>query len=270
MNSLITRTFSAIVAVVIILFLYKFWGDLGLKILVLFGAVVANIELGNLLFFNTSKKRIKISFIVSSLLVFLLSTQFINYTWIIFSSAFVIFSALVVLIESKIPELSEARDYIGQGTLGILYGALLPLAIYEILISANGTDWFVLLLLVVFSGDTFAYLSGMLWGKKKISPRISPKKTIVGSLGGILGSIIATIVYSHFYFPNLSLGVLIGIAGTTSFAGQIGDLFESLLKRVANLKDSGSIMPGHGGILDRIDGVLFAAPIILMWIKSLS
>lgn len=270
MKSLITRTFSAVIAILIIFLLYKYFGDFGLKVLVFFGASLANFEISKILFFQTSQKIVKLSFFVTSLLVFVLSTQFYDFTWVIFSCAFVLFSAFIVFIERKIPELIEARDSIGLCALGMAYGAFLPLAIYQILISNAGTDWFILLLLVIFSGDTFAYISGMLWGDSKISPRISPKKTLVGSIGGIIGSVLATVVYAYFYFPNLSLGTLVGIASTASFAGQTGDLFESLLKRVANIKDSGSIMPGHGGILDRIDGVLFAAPILLLWIKALS
>ena len=123
--------------------------------------------------------------------------------------------------------------------------------------------WFFGLLGFVFTGDTCAYLAGSKFGKHSFFPALSPKKTVEGSLGGLLGSALAAVVF-HFFVPQFSLPFLILLSLVVGFVGQMGDFFESLLKRVANQKDSGSLMPGHGGVLDRIDGVLFAAPLMYL------
>jgi phosphatidate cytidylyltransferase len=119
--------------------------------------------------------------------------------------------------------------------------------------------WFAVA--VVYMGDTGAYFTGVSFGKHKLIPGVSPKKTWEGSLGGLAWSAATALVlnwYWGFSMPvvmALSLGILAGVAG------QIGDLVESALKRIAGCKDSGRIFPGHGGVLDRIDSLLFAAPI---------
>jgi phosphatidate cytidylyltransferase len=128
--------------------------------------------------------------------------------------------------------------------------------------SEHGDTWFFTLLAIVFFGDTFAYFIGRATGKTKIWPLISPNKTWEGAIGGLFGSVLGAILMKFLFLyevPALAMVLLAVFAGA---AAQIGDFFESLLKRVANKKDSGSLMPGHGGILDRIDGVLFAAPFV--------
>ena len=149
-----------------------------------------------------------------------------------------------------------------KGILGLVYLGLLPGFATHTLNLNLGFLWFFALLAFVFAGDTFSYLTGMMFGKTLLMPSISPKKTVEGALGGLGGSLIAGAIV-HVIEPRLPLAPLLSLAGLAGLAGQMGDLFESLLKRVANRKDSGRLMPGHGGILDRIDGVLFAAPVVL-------
>jgi phosphatidate cytidylyltransferase len=118
------------------------------------------------------------------------------------------------------------------------------------------------LLLVVWLGDSGAYYVGKQFGKHKLSPRISPKKTIEGLAGGITASIITALVIHYTFFPKFPLlhAVIAGVI--LSFAGVIGDLAESMWKRSAAVKDSGTLIPGHGGFLDRFDSILFTAPIL--------
>jgi phosphatidate cytidylyltransferase len=99
-------------------------------------------------------------------------------------------------------------------------------------------------------------------------PQISPKKTIEGSIGGLFGSCLAAGLF-HLKLPHIPLPALICLGFAVGLVGQMGDLFESMLKRVANQKDSGSLMPGHGGVLDRLDGVLFAAPVMFAGVSLL-
>lgn len=118
------------------------------------------------------------------------------------------------------------------------------------------------LLIVVWLGDAGAYYTGRAFGRHKLSPRISPKKTIEGLVGGIVTSIIAAIVIHFTFFPEFPIvhAVLAGVI--LSACGVIGDLAESLWKRSADVKDSGTLIPGHGGFLDRFDSIFFTAPIL--------
>ncbi|WP_158961360.1 phosphatidate cytidylyltransferase [Myroides fluvii] len=117
------------------------------------------------------------------------------------------------------------------------------------------------ILLLVWTNDTFAYIVGKKFGKHKLFERISPKKTIEGLLGGILFAIIASLILNHF-FTFLNVYIWIASAIFVGLFGTLGDLVESHFKREAGVKDSGSIMPGHGGILDRLDSILFISPFL--------
>mgnify|MGYP005995723545 CR=1 FL=1 len=121
---------------------------------------------------------------------------------------------------------------------------------------------------MIWANDTGAYLVGKQFGKNKLAPKISPNKTIEGLLGGIALAIITGIVSSYF-IDGLSYLNAIFLAILISFSSTIGDLFESVLKRRADVKDSGKLFIGHGGFLDRFDSVLFAAPVATLYIKIL-
>jgi phosphatidate cytidylyltransferase len=118
------------------------------------------------------------------------------------------------------------------------------------------------LLIVVWIGDAGAYYTGRSLGRHKLSPRISPKKTIEGLVGGITTSIIAAIVIHFTFFPEFPLPHAIVAGVILSACGVVGDLAESLWKRSADVKDSGTLIPGHGGFLDRFDSIFFTAPIL--------
>lgn len=118
------------------------------------------------------------------------------------------------------------------------------------------------LLLVVWLGDSGAYYVGKQLGKHKLSPRISPKKTIEGLIGGFMASVITALVIHFTFFPEFPLLHAIIAGVILSFAGVVGDLAESMWKRSAAVKDSGTLIPGHGGFLDRFDSILFTAPIL--------
>jgi phosphatidate cytidylyltransferase len=132
------------------------------------------------------------------------------------------------------------------------------------------------LFILIWTNDTFAYLVGKSIGKNKLFERISPKKTIEGFLGGILFAVFAGYLISKLYikakpeFSEKSILIWTSIALIVGVMGTIGDLIESKFKRIAGVKDSGAIMPGHGGILDRLDSVIFVAPIIFLFYQILN
>lgn len=118
--------------------------------------------------------------------------------------------------------------------------------------------------IMIWSNDTFAYLVGKTFGKHKLMERISPKKTVEGFLGGVVFTILSSIIISYFY-TFFSVTLWIGTAVLISIFGTLGDLIESKFKREAGIKDSGNIMPGHGGVLDRLDSVIFVTPFIYLF-----
>jgi phosphatidate cytidylyltransferase len=118
------------------------------------------------------------------------------------------------------------------------------------------------LLLVVWLGDAGAYYVGKKFGRRKLSPHISPKKTVEGAIGGLLMSVITATVIHFTFFPEFPLVHAIISGALLSISGMIGDLAESMWKRSADVKDSGTLLPGHGGFLDRFDSVFFTAPIL--------
>ncbi|TRX10913.1 phosphatidate cytidylyltransferase [Flavobacterium gawalongense] len=132
------------------------------------------------------------------------------------------------------------------------------------------------LFILIWTNDTFAYIVGKSMGRTKLFEKISPKKTIEGFLGGIVFAIFAGYLISKYYikanpeFSDRSILIWTSIAVIVGIAGTIGDLIESKFKRIAGVKDSGNIMPGHGGILDRLDSVIFVAPIIFLFYQILN
>jgi phosphatidate cytidylyltransferase len=138
----------------------------------------------------------------------------------------------------------------------------LPLSMVVLLrATEDGAAWIFLLCAVVFAGDTAALYAGTLWGRRKLCPSISPGKTVEGALGGLAANMVVGAVGKALLIPGLAWGTCVVFALGVGLAGQAGDLFESALKRAAGIKDSGNLLPGHGGILDRIDALLFAAPV---------
>jgi phosphatidate cytidylyltransferase len=128
--------------------------------------------------------------------------------------------------------------------------------------SNNGAEWVVLVLSLAWVGDTSGYFVGRFLGKNKLYPAVSPKKTREGYFGAVGGSVLAAVVASLWYLPELEMTHAVVLGLVAGFLGPLGDLVESLLKRSTGVKDSGSIIPGHGGILDRVDAVLIIAPIV--------
>ncbi len=146
----------------------------------------------------------------------------------------------------------------------VCYGALPWLSIWDLYQMGSGSRFVMLLLAVVWSGDTGAYFAGSYWGRNRLAPTISPKKTWEGAIAGILASIAGGLVVNMVYGGALASWEVIALTSILGgVAGQMGDLIESALKRFCGVKDSGKLLPGHGGFLDRVDGLLFAAPV--MW-----
>lgn len=154
--------------------------------------------------------------------------------------------------------------------MGTMYVGLLNY-FYLLRMLPDGWIWLIFTLTATWATDTAAYFVGMAFGRRRIAPTLSPKKTLEGAVGGFAGSILVAGVFSYIYtFLPVSKVLLLGLS--LGAAAQVGDLLESAFKRQAGVKDSSDLIPGHGGILDRIDSTLFTAPLVyyfvLLFIKS--
>ena len=147
-------------------------------------------------------------------------------------------------------------------TLGLLVAVRSNVTLGE-----DAHRWIFFFLLVVWFGDTGAYYVGRTLGSHKLAPRISPNKTVEGAAGGLMGSAAAALLSKKIFLPGASVLSLLILSGILGLASQLGDLAESALKRGAGVKDSSNLLPGHGGMLDRIDGILFAAPVLFGYTK---
>jgi len=150
---------------------------------------------------------------------------------------------------------------------GFVYLACLPLFLPWIRESSDGLHWVLFFLFLNWASDIGAYLVGKAWGKHRLYPLISPKKTFEGAAGGFVCAAVVVVIYRVYVFHSIEwIALLLGSFAIVAVS-QVGDLCESLLKRAFDKKDSGSLLPGHGGFMDRFDGVVFALPIMYACLK---
>jgi phosphatidate cytidylyltransferase len=156
-------------------------------------------------------------------------------------------------------DLDGAVRRVGLQVLGVLYvGFFAPhITLLRELSTGDGWRWVLFVLAVVFGSDTGGYFAGRAFGRHKLLPEVSPKKTVEGSLGSLVGAVLGALLMRMLVHPELGVGEVIILAIALSVLAQVGDLCESALKRAFGAKDSGWIIPGHGGILDRLDSLLF-------------
>lgn len=153
---------------------------------------------------------------------------------------------------------------------GVFYvGGLYSLVYYagEEFAGVNGGDWLLLLFGILWVGDTAAMFTGKMFGKHKLAPSVSPNKTVEGFFGGIAGALVIASVLWYWRLDSIEFADIVVIALGCSIFGQLGDLVESMWKRSRGIKDSSAMIPGHGGVLDRFDSLLFATPFLLAYTR---
>jgi phosphatidate cytidylyltransferase len=180
------------------------------------------------------------------------------------ASLSVVFVLLVlsVLFMGTSQDLALAIAHLGISLFGVLYIGFLLSHVAMIQALPDGKQWALFLISTVWAGDTCALVSGLLFGKHKLYPKISPKKTYEGLIGGVLGSILVAFVFGSLFLPETGKPALALLAAGIGILGQFGDFSESMIKRSAQVKDSGNLIPGHGGMLDRLDSFLFSSPFL--------
>jgi phosphatidate cytidylyltransferase len=167
--------------------------------------------------------------------------------------------------------------YVGWFCSHVILLRQLPLEHGGATLSFGGAGYVIMLLVLLWLGDGGAFFAGTGWGRRKLVPAISPNKTVEGSLGGIVITLIGALLvkdagqllrsFGVALFPDQGYGVYLLVGLGIAVAGQVGDLCESYLKRDAGLKDTGNLLPGHGGFLDRFDSLIFTAPLFYYFLK---
>jgi phosphatidate cytidylyltransferase len=168
---------------------------------------------------------------------------------------------------AKDEDFGEMLPAVATRVFGVLYvavlgGYIIAIRAIESPIPKLAPKLLTLFFIIVFAGDTGAYYTGRAMGRRRLAPRVSPGKTVEGAIGGLLGNIVAALIAHFTFFPELKIVYAIPLALVMGALGITGDLCESMLKRGARAKDAGGLIPGHGGLLDRLDSMLFNAPLL--------
>ncbi len=255
---LFKRIVSALLAIPL-LFFVAFQNGFFIKILTPIFAFIAINEFFNA-FYHIGVKPSKIIAFISIIIISMISFKGFTVESIML---WITLSMLCILIQNLF---KKNVDIVSSGVtaLGIYY---IVFFIYHIvfLLDFQTRPFIWLVFITAWVTDTCAYFVGNFMGAKKLCPQISPKKTVEGAIGGIIGSVIACIIFAYFIMPKFLVHcILIGLIG--SVLAQMGDLTASIFKRYTEIKDYGKIMPGHGGILDRFDSILFTAPAVYYYV----
>ena len=258
MQNLITRSISGLIYALIIIGACL-WHPLTQSLLAILLGLIGLYE-----WFNFKKNNLNWNFVLAALLFLTAlisnSTLSLDFPPNLYLLSLGISAFLFIIIQA----FSGKPDFLNDlafNTLGIVYIGL-PLSLLPLISGSGGTNepWLLLsIFILIWSSDSFAYLVGRFLGRRRLYERISPNKTWEGLIGGAIFTLSGSFLL--FYFIEiLSLVEWLGLAMVVIVFGTIGDLFESSIKRTLGIKDSGSFIPGHGGILDRIDSLLFALP----------
>ena len=204
-------------------------------------------------------------YLLMLLLYFVVSLRQVSIIPIIIAFCAFVTMTFFVLVYSSSSQ--EKTAEISKAVLGPIYVVLPLVMLIMIDLLPSGNIWIFFILVVIFANDTGGFYFGRLFGRHKLHAAVSPNKTWEGAVGGAISSIIAGFLFLYLLdFQKLSIEILMLVL-VMSISGQIGDLAESMLKRNCGIKDSGRVLPGHGGILDRIDGLLFSIPILYLYLS---
>ncbi|HXU62556.1 MAG TPA: phosphatidate cytidylyltransferase [Polyangia bacterium] len=256
MSNLALRALSAIVALPVLAVLVLWAPPIGFGLLVLLVAGLALHECAAIMLagapagFRATVVALGVAF--SAALYFAPGLAF---PWTL--AALTATAAAVLFDPGEIP---AAGHRLGSAVFSVLYvgGLAAPLALLQ-RDAAHGRAWVLLAVAVTFGNDTGAYFAGRALGRHKLYPKVSPAKSVEGAVGGMAASVIIMFALRATLCPWLTVGDCLAVGVVAGVIGPIGDLVESLMKRAAGVKDSGRLIPGHGGMLDRIDALLFVA-----------
>jgi len=200
----------------------------------------------------------QLGLVLAPVIVFTVYRGGMSHTPLILAADLVIVAGLTLPLFKDDP---QAPFTVGKQVLGLVYIPVLLSFLIVLRFGENGAHWIFWLLCIVAAGDTGAFYAGSYLGRRKLCPWVSPKKTIEGSIGGLLANMFVALAFKIILLPALTIAPCLVFALIVGIGGQVGDLFASEFKRAAGIKDSGTLLPGHGGFLDRLDALLFASPL---------
>lgn len=242
------------------------WG-----ILVMIISLVALWELESLIFQDSPASAMRALYFFPAILI-PAGTLFLGAQGLLSAFALSLFCGFSGILFSS----NQDKQAIQRLSLSTLAWFYIPFLMSHILLLAqeeHGREWMFFTLLVVFACDAGAYYTGRRFGRHKLYERVSPKKTVEGAVGGLCMSVAAGVFFVLLFFQDLSLWKAMLLSGIVSVVSQMGDLMESMIKRVSERKDSSTLIPGHGGILDRLDSLVFAFPVtwffLSFWIQGI-
>ena len=209
------------------------------------------------------KLELRLAALAGSSLIFI---PFAGNDKLIITGIGLLFVGFSFLFLFRIRSIESAAQEISFALLAFIYIPFLLMHLVLLRQTDFGIQWMFVIMLIVMTNDSAAYYTGSAFGKHRLYPLVSPKKSIEGAIGGLVGSLGGTLLAKFTFFPQLTFRDAVVTALVVGVVGQAGDLFESLLKRSFGVKDSGTIIPGHGGVLDRLDSILFAAPITYYYV----
>jgi phosphatidate cytidylyltransferase len=185
----------------------------------------------------------------------------------------IVIVVVLLTVELTRKDAGSAISNVGGTFLGVFYLGLSGGALLLIREGAGRLSYsesgrvMMLLFMLLWAMDTVAYFVGRPFGRHKLFPRVSPKKSVEGAIGGLMGALLVAVIGAHTFTAFLPMAHHIALGAIVGIGGQVGDLTESLLKRDAGVKDSSTLLPGHGGILDRFDSLFFAGPLAYLYLK---
>jgi len=259
MSPHIKRWLSGVIAVPI-LFSVIFYGSesvfTAFIIVIIFGAVI---EYNRMVFsggFTWEKVQGLILAVMIPLTIFTGDVRLI--LAVITFAVLIVFSVFILRLKSTSYDIIPVSKLV----LGFMYIPFMLSHFIMLRLSGDGVIWIFFILVLAFSGDIAAFYVGKSIGKRKLCPLVSPGKTVEGMIGLLVGSILGCILFRNIFYPTLPMihAIILGFLG--GILGQIGDLCESAIKRSSGVKDSGSLVLGHGGLLDRLDCLIFIAPFV--------
>jgi phosphatidate cytidylyltransferase len=262
------KRFITAVLLIPSIFSYLYWGGPLLFVFLVWAAFsLGTQEFFHLLHPGATRPRLIFHWVLGSLAVWGAYWKGLEgLTLALILGFFLVIFSLIISFPSEKP----FYDHLGRQLITHWYLPFFMPFFVLIRLENKGLFWIFFLMAVNYAGDTGAFYAGRSWGRHKLAPQVSPKKTIEGSLGGLAANILVAIIFQLTLFQEQPLGFMAALGLVIGLVSQMGDLMESVFKRAARIKDSGSLLPGHGGILDRIDSLLLPAPLVYFYMVLLT
>ncbi len=252
-----TRIITAIVALPLLILLILFASQMVFAMLVLLASFIGLLEFYKMALPAGRSLERSLAILVGLLFAGQLCWQNPHSAFLVLCFGLLLLSIVYLF---RFQNLDEVVPHLSMTLFGLLYVPFLLAHLSLLRNMEHGREWVFMALVVAMVGDSAAYFVGSAIGKRKLYPAISPNKSVEGAIGGLVGSIVGAYIFKIIFLPQVDGWIILFMAACLSVLGQIGDLFESMLKRSFKVKDSGTIIPGHGGILDRLDSLLFVFP----------